>query len=163
MVTGMGMVGAILINKSPVTLTQVTPIARLTGEYEVLVVPADRRIKTMADLVAKSRPTRARVVGRRARPAASTTHCAGMIVQAAGGDAAKFNYIAFGGGGEVLAQIMGGHVTVGIGGYNEFAAQIKAGKLRALGHLLATKRLPGVNIPTLKEQGIDVELSTGAG
>ena len=57
---------------------------------------------------------------------------AGMIVQAIGGESAKFNYVAFNSGGEVLAQTLGGHVTVGIGGYNEFAAQITAGKLRAL-------------------------------
>ena len=81
---------------------------------------------------------------------------AGMIVQAIGGENAKFNYVAFGSGGEVLAQTLGGHVTVGMGGYNEFAAQITSGKLRALA-ITSDKRLPGVNIPTLKEQGINVE------
>ena len=45
------MVGAILTNSSPVTSTMVTPIARLTGEYEAIVVPAASPIKTMADLV----------------------------------------------------------------------------------------------------------------
>src|SRR4029434_684259 len=81
---------------------------------------------------------------------------AGMIVQAVGGDAGKFNYVAFGSGGEVLSQTLGGHVTVGLGGYNEFASQITAGTLRALA-ITSDKRLPGVNIPTLKEQGINVE------
>jgi putative tricarboxylic transport membrane protein len=81
---------------------------------------------------------------------------AGMIIQAVGGDAGKFNYVAFGSGGEVLSQTLGGHVTVGLGGYNEFASQITAGKLRALA-ITSDKRLPGVSIPTLKEQGINVE------
>ena len=45
MVGGMVMVGAIVTNKSPVTLAQVTPIARLTGEYEVVVVPASSKIQ----------------------------------------------------------------------------------------------------------------------
>jgi len=58
---------------------------------------------------------------------------AGMIIQAVGGDAGKFNYVAFGSGGEVLSQTLGGHVTVGMGGYQEFASQITTGKLRALG------------------------------
>ena len=53
MVNGLVMVGAILTNKSPVTLDQMTPIARLTGEYEVIVVPAASELKTLADLVAK--------------------------------------------------------------------------------------------------------------
>ena len=45
MVAGLGMVGAILTNKSPVTLDQVTPLARLTGEYQPLVVAADSPLK----------------------------------------------------------------------------------------------------------------------
>jgi putative tricarboxylic transport membrane protein len=52
---------------------------------------------------------------------------------------------------------MGGHVTAGISGYNEFAGQIKSGKLKALA-LSSAERLPGVDIPTLKELGINVEL-----
>ena len=51
---------------------------------------------------------------------------AGMIVQAIGGELGKFNYVAFSSGGEVVAQTIGGHVTVGLGGYNEYAAQITA-------------------------------------
>ncbi len=79
-----------------------------------------------------------------------------MIVQAIGGELGKFNYVAFSSGGEVLAQTLGGHVTVGLGGYNEFAAQITVRQAARAGDHL-DKRLPGVNIPTLKEQGIDVE------
>jgi putative tricarboxylic transport membrane protein len=83
---------------------------------------------------------------------------AAMIAQSAGLDPAKINYIGYpGGGGEVQSATMGGHLTAGLAGYAEFAAQIKSGKLRALG-ISADKRLPGVDIPTLKEQGIDVEV-----
>src|SRR5436190_930243 len=53
MVNGLVMVGAILTNKSQVSLAQTTPIARLIGEYEVIVVPASSEIKTTADLVAQ--------------------------------------------------------------------------------------------------------------
>ena len=52
---------------------------------------------------------------------------------------------------------MGGHVAAGISGYGEFAGQIKSGKLRALG-ISADKRVPGIDIPKLKEQGVDVEM-----
>lgn len=41
MVSGMVMVGAIIANKAPVKLTQTTPVARLTGEFLALVVPAN--------------------------------------------------------------------------------------------------------------------------
>lgn len=156
MVSGKGMVSAVFINKSPVSLSNVTPIARLTGEYEVLVVPASSNLRTMADLVAmyKANPGSVSWAGGLAGGVDQLT--AGMIVQAIGGENAKFNYVAFGSGGEVLAQTLGGHVTIGMGGYNEFAAQISSGKLRALA-ITSDKRLPSVNIPTLKEQGINVE------
>ena len=121
MVCGKGMVSAIYINKSPVSLSNATPIARLTGEYEVLVVPASSPLKTMADLVAayKANPGSVSWAGGLAGGVDQLT--AGMIVQAIGGEKAKFNYVAFGSGGEVLAQTLGGHVTVGMGGYQEFA------------------------------------------
>jgi len=156
MVTGKGMVSAIYINKSPVSLSNVTPIARLSGEYEVLVVSASSNLKTMSDLMAmyKANPGSVSWAGGLAGGVDQLT--AGMIIQAVGGDAGKFNYVAFGSGGEVLSQTLGGHGTVGLGGYNEFASQITAGKLRALA-ITSDKRLPGVNIPTLKEQGINVE------
>ena len=80
-----------------------------------------------------------------------------MIAQASGVEPAKVNYIAYAGGGEAQAAIMGGHVAAGISGHGEFAAQIKSGKLRALG-ISADKRVPGIDIPTLKEQGVDVEM-----
>ena len=77
-------------------------------------------------------------------------------------DPAKVNYIAFAGGGEAVAAIIGGHVAAGISGYGEFAGQIKSGKMRALA-ISSDKRVPGIDIPTLKEQGIDVELANWRG
>lgn len=156
LVGGKGMVSAVYINKSPVTLSNTTPIARLTGEFEVLVVPAASPLKTMAELVAayKANPAAVSWAGGFAGGVDQLT--AGMIVQAIGGEAGKFNYVAFGSGGEVLAQVLGGHVTVGLGGYNEFAPQIRAGKLRALA-ISAPARVQGIEVATLKEQGIDVE------
>lgn len=156
MVSGKGMVSAIYINKSPVSLSNATPIARLTGEYEVLVVPASSPLKSMSDLVAAYRANPGSVSWAGGLAGGVDQLTAGLIVQAIGGENAKFNYVAFGSGGEVLAQTLGGHVTVGMGGLQEFAAQISSGKLRALA-ITSDRRLPGVNIPTLKEQGINVE------
>jgi len=79
------------------------------------------------------------------------------VVKAAGGDVKKMNYIPVGTGGEMLPLVMSGKVTVATGGLNEIAGQIKAGKLRAIG-ISSPERLPGVDIPTFKEQGIDVTL-----
>ena len=157
MVTGLGMVGAIHINKSPVSLDQVTPLARLTGEYQPLVVAADSPIKTLDDLVRKFKADPGSVSwGGFALGSPDHLLCA-SIVKAIGGDVTRMNYIVAGAGGEMLASVMGGHITVATGGLNEMAQQLQAGKLRALG-ISSPERLPGADIPTFKEQGVDVEL-----
>ena len=158
MVNGLVMMGAILTNKSPATLDQVTPIARLTGEYEVVVVPAASDIKTLADLMGKLKAD-AGAVAWGGGSAGGTDHIlAGLIAKAGGADLAKLNYVPFSGGGEALAAILGGHVTAGISGYGEWEGQIKSGELRALA-ISAPERVAGIDIPTLKEQGVDVDLA----
>ncbi|WP_119943562.1 tripartite tricarboxylate transporter substrate binding protein [Neorhizobium sp. NCHU2750] len=155
MVGGYVMVGAILTNKSPVTLKDVTPIARLTGEYEVIVVPASSDIKTIADLTAKLKANPG-AVSWGGGSAGGTDHItAGLIAKASGVDPTKINYIAFSGGGEALAAILGGQVTAGISSYGEFEGQIKAGALRVLG-ISSDKKVDGIDAPTLKEGGVDV-------
>ncbi|KQX27722.1 putative tricarboxylic transport membrane protein [Ensifer sp. KUDG1] len=154
-VGGYVMVGAILTNKSPVTLKDVTPIARLTGEYEAVVVPASSEIKTMGDLVEalKKDPGAVSWAG---GSAGGTDHIAvGLIAKAAGVDPTKINYIAYSGGGEALAAILGSQVTAGVSGYGEFESQVKAGTLRLLA-VSSAERLAGVDAPTLKESGLDV-------
>ena len=158
MVNGLVMMGAILTNKSTVTLDMVTPIARLTGEYEVIVVPAASELKTMADLAAKLKAEPG-AVAFGGGSAGGTDHIlAGLVAKAVGADVSKLNYVPFSGGGEALAAILGGHVVAGISGYSEWAGQIKSGELRALA-ISSAERQPGIDVATLKEQGIDVDLA----
>jgi putative tricarboxylic transport membrane protein len=155
---GLVMLGAILTNQSPVTLEQVTPIARLTGEYEAIVVPASSEIQTLDDLIAQFKED-PQSVSWGGGSAGGTDHMlVGLIAKAAGVDPSGINYVPFAGGGEALASILGGHVTAGVSGYQEFAGQIDTGDLRPLA-ISSAERLEGVDIPTLKEQGIDVELT----
>jgi putative tricarboxylic transport membrane protein len=158
MTGGLVMLGAILTNQSPVTLEQVTPIARLTGEYEVIVVPASSDVQSLDDLVAmfKEDPQSVSWGG---GSAGGTDHMlVGLIAKEVGVEPSGINYVPFAGGGEALASILGGHVSAGVSGYQEFAGQIETGDLRALA-ISSTERLEGVDIPTLKEQGVDVDLT----
>ena len=157
MVMGITMVGAILTNKAPVGLDAVTPIARMTGDPLVIVVPANSPHKTVNDLAAAVKADTSKVVWAGGSAGGADHILAGLVAKAAGGDASKLNYVPFSGGGEALAEMLGGRVTAGISGYNEFESQIKAGKLRALA-VSTSKRMEGVNVPTLKEQGLDVEV-----
>src|SRR5690606_30738163 len=122
-VGGYVMVGAILTNKSPVTLDQITPIARLTGEFEAIVVPAASPIQDMAGLVEKLKADPGSVSWGGGSAGGTDHITAGLIAKAVGVDPTKVNYIAFSGGGEALAAILGNQVTVGISGYGEFAEQ----------------------------------------
>lgn len=162
MVMGAVMLGGIITGKPPVNLTQATPIARLSSEYNVFVVPANSPLKTMKDVVDQLKRDPGSVKwGGGSR--GSTEHIAACILaRSVGVDPKKVNYVAFRGGGEATTAILGGNVTVGGSGYSEFAEFIAAGKMRAIG-VTSQKRLPGVNVPTMKEQGYDVVIGNWRG
>src|SRR6201982_3489393 len=155
---GFVMGGGLAMTKSPVTLDQVTPIARLTEETQVIVVPANSPIKTAQDLATALKADIAKVTFAGGSAGGVDHVMAALFAGAVGADAKKVNQIPFSGGGESLAAILGGKVTAGISGVSEYDGQIKSGKLRALG-VTSEKRVPGVDIPTLKEQGIDLVLT----
>ena len=142
------------------TLDQVTPIARLTSEYEVIVVPANSPIKDMKDLMAKFKANPGSISWGGGSAGGTDHILAGLLASAVGVEPGKVNYVPFKGGGEAVAAIIGGHVSVGVSGLSEFAQHIQSGKMRALG--VSSGEKIG-NIPTLKEQGYDVELANWRG
>ena len=162
MVMGAVMLGGLISSKSPLNLMQATPLARLTTEYNVFVLPANSPLKSMKDVVEQLKKDPGSVKwGGGSR--GSTEHiAAAMIAQKVGADPSKINYVAFRGGGEATAAILGGNVTVGGSGYSEFAEYINTGKMKAIA-VTSAQRLPGINVPTLKEQGIDVEIGNWRG
>ena len=162
MMMGAVMLGGIISGKSPLQLGVCTPIARLTSDYNVFVVPANSPFKTMQDVVEQLKKDPGSVKwGGGSR--GSTEHIAASILaRQTGVDPKKVNYVPFRGGGEAIAAILGGNVSVGGSGYSEFADHIKSGGMRAIG-VTSQKRLGGVNVPTLKEQGYDVVLGNWRG
>jgi len=156
LVSGLIMLGGIVTHQSPVTLRDVVPIARLTGEYEVIAVPAASPLHSLQDLIAAFKAQPGSISWGGGSAGGSDQILAGLVADAVGVDPKRVNYIAFSGGGESLSAILGGAVSVGINGFAEFAPQLEAGTLRALA-ISSAERLPGVDIPTLREQGVDVE------
>jgi putative tricarboxylic transport membrane protein len=162
MTMGAVMLGGIITGKPPVSLSQATPLARITSEYNVFVLPADSKLKTMKDVVEQMKKDPGSVKwGGGSR--GSTEHiAAAMIAREVGVDPSKINYVAFRGGGEATAAILGGNVTVGGSGYSEFAEYITTGKMRAIA-VTSDTRLKGKDVPTLKEQGINVVIGNWRG
>ena len=157
MVSGLIMLGAIVTHASPMTLREVTPIARLTGEYEVIVVPAASPFRSLRHLVQAFRERPESISWGGGSAGGTDQILAGLVADAVGVSPRRVNYIAFSGGGESMSAILGGQVSAGINGLAELAQQIDAGTVRALG-ISSAERLPGVPIPTLREQGVNVEL-----
>ena len=164
MVMGQVMLGGIITGKPPVSLSQATPLARLTSEYNVFVLPANSPYKNMAEVVAQLKKDPGSIKwGGGSR--GSTEHiAAAMIAREVGVDPSKINYVAFRGGGEAISAILGGNVTVGGSGFSEFAEYITTGKMKPIG-VTSAQRLKGAasSIPTLKEQGINVEIGNWRG
>ncbi len=153
LVSGLIMLGGVVMHRSPVTLSEVTPIARITGEYEAIVVPASSPFRTLGDIL-RARPESLSWGGGSA--GGSDQILAGLVAEAVGVEPGRINYVAFSGGGESLSAILGGQVSVGVNGLAELEPQIQAGTVRALA-ISSAERLPGLDVPTLREQGVDVE------
>ncbi|MDO9708712.1 Bug family tripartite tricarboxylate transporter substrate binding protein [Paracraurococcus lichenis] len=161
LIGGSIMVGATLTNKTPVGLKDVVPVARMTEEAGVIVVPAGSDIQDLAGFMAalKANPGAVSIGG---GSAGGTDHITlGLLLKSVGRSAKEGSYVAFAGGGPAQAAILGAQVKAGISGLSEFAEQIKAGRMRALATTGETRSDP--SIPTLKESGVDVVMTNWRG
>jgi len=160
---GLGVVGAVHTNKTPRTLADTTPIARLTEEQDIVVVSKDSPYTTVQELLAAWRKDPGKLpVGGGSSPG-GPDHLAPMLMAQAAGIAPKdVNYIPFDGGGELLASILGDKVAFGVSGVGEYLDQIKAGELRLLA-VTGAERVPGLDAPTLREAGLDTEFTNWRG
>lgn len=162
MVTGGVMVGGIIVNESAVTLDDVTPIARVADDYNVLVVPKESPYETLDEFIEAFRedPGGTAIAG---GSLGGIDHVlAGIMAQAAGVDPADLNYIAYPGGGEVVTSLLSQTTAAGLSGYDEFSDQIESGNMRALA-ISAPERVDGIDIPTFREGGVDIELANWRG
>jgi putative tricarboxylic transport membrane protein len=162
MVMGLVMVGAIQTNKSKANLNMVTPIARLTGEYQALVVPSGSKFQNLNDFLTawKANPGGTPIAG---GSAGGTDHITvGLLAKASSVEMSKVNYVPYAGGGEALASLLGNQVAAGVSSLSEFLPQAEAGKLRILG-ISSNKRVAGVNAPTFKEQKVNLEIANWRG
>ncbi len=162
LVMGAIMVTGVIQANPQLSLANVTPIARLITEYNVIVVRKESPIKDMKGLIAelKKDPGNVKWAG---GSKGSTDHIGIVAIgRDAGIDSNKINYIPFAGGGEVVSALLGGHVTAATGGYAEMLKYIQSGQMRALA-ITSPKRLAGLNMPTLVEQGVNVEISNWRG
>lgn len=162
MVASFAQMVAVDLNKAPVTFDQVRPLARIAGEYVVVVVAKDSPIKSLDDLVGKFKADPTSVSWGGGSVGSADHVLVGLVAKTAGVPSGKINFIAHAGGGEAIAAILGGHVTAGVSTYGELASYVTGGQMRVLG-IAAPARVEGIEAATFKEQGYDVELVSWRG
>ena len=162
LVTGLVMVAGIATTRSVASLADATPIARLTGEHEVIVVPAASPHRTIQDLLDAFVAAPASVSWGGGSAGGTDDLLVRLIAEALHVAPAAANYVAFSGGGEALAAVLGGQVTAGVSGYGEFAQSIATGQLRALASS-APAREATLDAPTLRESGVALDLANWRG
>ncbi|MDP9207988.1 MAG: tripartite tricarboxylate transporter substrate binding protein [Actinomycetota bacterium] len=160
---GLGVVGSVYTNKSEATLEQTTPLARLTEEPEIVVVSKDSPYQSFDQLLAAWKADPGKVsVGGGSSPG-GPDHLAPMLMaQTAGIDPKQVNFVSFDGGGELLAAVLGNQVGFGVTGVGETKDQIEAGEIRALA-VTSAEPVEGLDVKTLKEQGVDLEFTNWRG
>jgi len=161
MVIGRVALGAQITTKSQVKISQLTPIARLMGEAELITAPADSPFNSVNDVIAALKKDVNSVKFAGGSAGGIDQELAARLVELAGGDVKTWKgYVAYSGGGEAAAAVIGGQVQVGVSGGAEWYPHIQSGKMKALGisASVAPKSETGAKIKTLKSQGIDIVL-----
>jgi putative tricarboxylic transport membrane protein len=159
-VVGWASVGGVHVNKGPVKVSQLVPAAKMTEDPIALVVRADSKYKKLSDLLADMKSKKIAIAG--GSTGTQDQFMVASIYQKLGA-AKNMNYIAYAGGGGALGGIMSdAQFAAAVSGYDEFSAQIEAGKLRVLG-ISFSKRVPGIDAKTLSEQGMPVVVANWRG
>ena len=142
-----------LTGLTPVGLKDFTPIANFAFDEYMLMVGANSKYKSVKDIIADAKANPKKITVGGTQLGSSDSICAYLVEKAAG---VQFNYIVFNGGGEVNAALLGGHIDMAVSNPGEALELFKAGKVRLLG-VYSDKRLPGApDVPTMKEQGVNV-------
>jgi putative tricarboxylic transport membrane protein len=160
---GLGLVGGVYTNKSKATIDQTTPVARLTEEPEIVVVNKKSPYQSFDQLLSawKADPGKLAVGG--GSSPGGPDHLAPMLIaKTAGIDPKQVNFVSYDGGGELLAAVLGGQVAFGVTGVGETKDQIDAGEIRALA-VTSAQPVEGLDVKTLKEQGVDLEFTNWRG
>jgi len=160
---GLGVVGAQFSNQSEATLDQTTPIARLIEEAEAIVVPGNSPYKTLDDLVEawKADPG-GTPVGGASNPGGPDHLTPMLLADEVGVDPSEVNYVAYDGGGELLAGILGEDVAFAATGVGEVAESAAAGDVRILA-VTSEEAVEGVDAPTLTDEGVDLVFANWRG
>jgi len=158
--------GTLMVNSTPIIVRSIskvfpysfrdlTPIAGMIGDYEVLAVQPDSDIQSFTDVVEmfKADPSSVKIGGGSVR--GDLDHIAvALAFKAAGQDPTKVTYVPYDAGGQALTGLLTGEVEVLSTGLGEVIDKHRDGQIRIIA-VTAPERIDGLDVATLKEQGVD--------
>lgn len=157
MSTGAIMIGTIVATNAPVSMIDVTPLARLAGDVGVVAVASDSPVNSIADLTAAMQQDPASVTFGGGATGGLDHIVAALTARAAGMDPRDLAYTAQDSGADTARALADGTISAAVSGLSEFRAAADAGEMKLLA-VTSAERVPGVDVPTLKEAGIDAVL-----
>lgn len=162
MMTGSVMVSSALMNDSKYSLEDVTPIARLTGEYMVVAVSDNSPYQSLADLIEAFEANPRSISWGGGSAGSSDQLFLYQFSEALGIPLRDVNYVAFTGGGEANVALMGGQVSAVVTGFGEISAIADSGRVRLLA-VSSEQRVENSEVPTFKESGVPVTFENWRG
>ncbi|MFI6595824.1 Bug family tripartite tricarboxylate transporter substrate binding protein [Nonomuraea sp. NPDC050536] len=157
-VTGLAALAAGELHRGLATIDTATPLARLTGDVEVVVVPANSRYREFGDLAEQliAKPELTPVAG---GPMGGPDHLLfGLIARGVGADARQLDYTGYPGGGEAVVALLGGKVAAAAGTLAEWRPRVDAERVRLLA-VSSAHRVDGLDAPSLLECGVRVDFA----
>ncbi|MBY6110258.1 tripartite tricarboxylate transporter substrate binding protein [Halomonas sp. DP1Y21-3] len=139
--------------------SEVRWVGALGVDYGAIVVKADAPWQTLDELMTALQEDPTQVAfGAGGSVGSQDWMKAALTAKAADVDPRSLRYVAFEGGGEALAALLGNHIQVFSGDLSELKSQLESGDIRVLA-ALSEERMGGpyAEIPTAAEQGYDVQ------
>ncbi|HLR28658.1 MAG TPA: tripartite tricarboxylate transporter substrate-binding protein [Ruania sp.] len=162
MVVGKILVGAIAQTDAQVDLTNTTPIARLTAEYDAIAVPADSEYESLEQLMADFKEDPGSIAWGGGSVGGVDQILVAQLGQAAGVQPEEINYIPYSGGGELTPALLSGDVTAAASGTAEFSDLVESGEVRLLA-VSSEEAIDGIDAPTIIDAGYEVSVANWRG
>ncbi|TMR10571.1 hypothetical protein ETD86_38975 [Nonomuraea turkmeniaca] len=156
--TGLPALAAAELNNGQTLLDSATPLSRLAGDVEVVVVPANSRFKDFADFGAHllTRPGQTLLAG---GPQGAPDHLLfGLIAKGLGADTRQVDYTGYPSSQEAVVALLSGKAAAAAGLLADWRESIAKGRVRALA-VSSAVRLPDFDVPTLLESGVRVDFA----
>jgi len=141
------------------TADDVRWLATAGADFGAVVVKGDSPYKTLDDVMNEFKKGESSlVVGAGGSVSSQDWMKAALLLKAVGKDPRKMRYVAFDGGGDAIAGLLGGSIQVYTGDVGEMVSHLGTGSMRILA-VMSDKRLPEpfADVPTAKELGYDAE------